>query len=328
MAGRLSIIDVGHGNAAVLATDDWVAVIDAGPGNSLLQFLIDQGITKIDEVLISHADEDHLGGLVGVLASGDFSIGRVRLNSDALKESKIWKDLAEALDDAERNGKIDFKPSLTPSDTGQFDHGQIRIEILAPTNFLAMRGPGSDDRQGRNITTNSISAVIRVSIDGERLVLFASDIDQIGLDELVHVGATDLRAAILVFPHHGGRSGGPGTNPAQFASQICGLVQPNCVVFSIGRGVHDTPDPAVVAAVRQVVRDVRIACTQLSKHCASIEPKNMPPHLNPAFARGRERRQCCAGTLMVDLDALTTVLPNAAAHLQFIKANAPSALCQ
>src|SRR5262245_23225920 len=131
-AGRLSVIDVGHGNAAVIVSEGWAAVFDAGPGSSLVQFLIDQRVTHIDEVLISHADEDHLGGLVGVLASGRFTVGRVRLNSDAAKESKIWKDLTVALDDAERRGRIDFRPSLTTSDSGQFDRGVIRIEVLAP----------------------------------------------------------------------------------------------------------------------------------------------------------------------------------------------------
>lgn len=327
MVRHLSLIDVGHGNAAVMVSDDWVAVIDTGRGSSLIQFLVDHGIDRIDEVLVSHADEDHLGGLVGVLASGEFAVGRVRLNSDALKESRIWNDLAEALDDAQRRGNVDFRPSLTPSDTGQFDHGGVHIEILAPTNYLAMRGPGSDDRQGRKLTTNSVSAVVRVSVDGERLVLFASDIDQIGLDELVHVGTTDLRAAVLVFPHHGGRPG-VSVDPAAFAAQICGMVQPNCVVFSIGRGVHETPNPAVIAAIRHAVTGVRIVCTQLSEHCAADKPKDIPGHLNAAFARGRERRHCCGGTLVVDLENRDAVLPSADAHMAFIKLHAPTALCR
>jgi beta-lactamase superfamily II metal-dependent hydrolase len=325
MPGHLAILDVGHGNAAILRTDDWVAVIDAGPGNSLVQYLVEQGVTRIDEVLISHADEDHLAGLVGVLSSGQFSLGRVRLNSDAVKDSKIWMDLTVALDDAARNGAIDFRPSLTASDNGQFDHGPVSIEILAPTNFLATRGPGSTDRSGRRITTNSISAVIRVAVNGQRLVLLAGDVDEIGLDELAHVGTTDLGAPILVFPHHGGRAGTG--NPGAFTTRLSQMVQPTCVVFSIGRGIHGTPIPAVVEAIKRHGAHIRVACTQLSERCAATTPNLDPTHLNPAFARGREKRQCCAGTVVVDFQALGTVLPDAAVHVAFIQANAPTSLC-
>ena len=326
MAGHLAILDVGHGNAAVLKTDDWVAVIDAGPGGSLVQYLIEQGITRIDEVLISHADEDHLAGLVGVLSSGQFSLGRVRLNSDAVKESKIWMDLAVALDDAARQGAIDFRPSLTESDSGQFDHGAVSIEVIAPTNFLAQRGPGSTDRSGRRVTTNSISAVIRVAINGQRLALFAGDVDEIGLDELAHVGRTDLGAPILVFPHHGGRAGTG--DPGAFAARLSQMVQPTCVVFSIGRGIHGTPIPAVVEAIRRHGANTRIACTQLSEHCAAMTPNLAPTHLHAAFARGREKRQCCAGTLVVDFQSPDTLLPATASHVTFIHAHAPTSLCQ
>jgi competence protein ComEC len=326
MPGHLAILDVGHGNAAILKTDDWVAIIDAGPGSSLVQYLIEQGITRIDEVLISHADEDHLAGLVGVLSSGQFSLGRVRLNSDAVKDSKIWMDLAVALDDAARKGAIDFRPSLTASDSGQFDHGAVSIEILAPTNFLATRGPGSTDRGGKRITTNSISAVIRIAVNGQRLVLLAGDVDEIGLDELDHVGTADLGAPILVFPHHGGRAGAG--DPGAFATRLSQMVQPTCVIFSIGRGIHGTPIPSVVDAIRRHGAQIRVACTQLSEHCAAMTPNSDPAHLNTVFARGRERHQCCAGTLIVDFQRLGTLLPDATTHLAFIQANAPTSLCQ
>jgi beta-lactamase superfamily II metal-dependent hydrolase len=327
MSRRLAIIDVGHGNAAVVSYDNWLAVLDAGPGSSLLQFLTDENITHLDEVFISHADEDHIGGLVAIIASGAFTFGRIRLNSDALKESKIWSDLAVALDDAERHGRIDFIPALTTSQDGEFDHVPVRLEILGPTNFLAMRGPGGADRNGRRITTNSISAVIRLWVNGTPLAVFPGDVDQIGLDEIIAGGVADAQAAILVFPHHGGRAGA-GTDPATFAEGLCRVVRPNCVVFSIGRGQFATPDPDVVKTIRRVVADIRIACTQLSEHCAASVPRGVQPHLTGLFARGKERNHCCAGTLVVNFEALADILPSATTHLAFIRASAPTALCR
>ena len=55
---HIAILDVGHGNCAVLEDEEGVVVIDAGPGGSLLQYLEDRRIEVIDLVLLSHADQE------------------------------------------------------------------------------------------------------------------------------------------------------------------------------------------------------------------------------------------------------------------------------
>src|SRR5208282_4317051 len=94
----LSILDVGHGNCAVLV-DDKVVVIDAGPGTTLLEFLEREGIREISAVLVSHADEDHVKGLVGLVESQAVTINTIHINSDAIKESSTWSHLAYLLDE-------------------------------------------------------------------------------------------------------------------------------------------------------------------------------------------------------------------------------------
>ena len=89
----LSILDVGHGNAAVLMDTDGIVVIDCCPDTTLLEFLREERIGHIDVVLISHADKDHIRGLITLVASEACSIGRVRLNSDALKDTDLWRSL-------------------------------------------------------------------------------------------------------------------------------------------------------------------------------------------------------------------------------------------
>ena len=325
--GQLAILDVGHGNAAVIRHEGWSAVIDAGPRSALLQFLSDEGITRLDVVVISHADEDHIAGLLVLISSGAFTFGKIRLNSDAEKGSKVWDDLAKALDDAQRAGTIDFLASLTPAHNSELDNAPVRLEILGPTSYLAMKGPGAVDRQGRRITSNSISAVVRMWVGGDPIAIFPGDLDQIGLEELHAVGTTDLHARILVFPHHGGR---PGASVASgtFAAALLSAVKPECVVFSIGRGVHGTPTPEVVEAIRRMTPAPRIACTQLSEHCAQTVPAQSPSHLTALVARGRERRSCCAGTIVVDFNDPGALLPSGGDHLAFIATHAPTALCQ
>jgi beta-lactamase superfamily II metal-dependent hydrolase len=126
------VLDVAHGNSAVLVDSKGVVVIDAGTKTALLEFLLDNNIDKIDVLLLSHADMDHVAGVIGLLASGQIQLDRVYLNSDATKDSNIWNLLIYTLWDAHKKGVLYFEPSLTPHLNGKLDQGEVSIEILAP----------------------------------------------------------------------------------------------------------------------------------------------------------------------------------------------------
>lgn len=323
----LHVLDVGHGNAAVLMDGFRVAVFDAGPKSGLLEFLRDMAVAEVDVVLISHADEDHIAGLLAVVAAGTCRIRRVRLNTDSAKESEIWNDLLYELDHRQRRGEIDFLPALTSAQSGEFDSPETVIQILGPSTFLAGKGPGSTDAAGRRITTNSISAVIRVLRAGGPVALFPGDIDRVGLDDLVRNGV-QAAAPILVFPHHGGRVGSANDLRA-FVAVLCAVVQPRSVIFSIARDRrYMNPLPEVVQELRRAAPGVHIACTQLSQRCSPEIPANSPRHLAPYFARGRQSGACCAGTIAFNLDRIEAGVPILAEHQAFIRISAPTALCQ
>lgn len=322
----LTILDVGHGNSAVLADEEGVVVIDAGPRASLLQHLYDNGVSKIDVMLVSHADEDHIGGLIGILASDSVDVGCVRLNTDSLQGSDAWEDLIYELDCAAHNSEIDFNTSLTTSDSGAFDRGDISLEILGPSPYLSGKGPGGmyGGSSGSRLTTNSISAVIRISKRGRSIALLPGDLDEIGLHDLLQ-HEIDASAPVLVFPHHGGLPGKKSDMTA-FATELCDAVKPDTVLFSVGRS-SNRPRSEIVSAVRACSPDVRIACTQLSRQCADSLPKTNPSHLNNTFAKGREERKCCAGSFVIEL-LEEKLWPVHSDHKAFIIAEAPKALCR
>jgi beta-lactamase superfamily II metal-dependent hydrolase len=321
----LAILDVGHGNSAVLVDKGGVVVIDAGPGSTLLDYLNQEGITEIDVLLISHADKDHIEGTIALLASEEIIIHRVRLNSDAAKKSALWDGLLYALHKSHQAAEIDFDVSLTTRNTGDFNQGTINIEILAPNLYIAGKGPGGTDRHGRKLSPNSVSAVIRLAKNGQPIALFPGDIDAIGLESLLE-DYGDCRAEILVFPHHGGRAGSGDLEA--FATRLCKATMPHAVIFSIGRGRYNTPLPEIVAAVQRASPRARIACTQLSVHCADSLPSTEPEHLTDKFAQGREKIKCCAGTFVLNLSNIqNAILPEVSAHQRFIVTSAPSALC-
>jgi len=84
-------------------------VIDAGPGTALPEFLTEEDIRKIDVLLISHADRDHIEGVISLIESQNVTIDVIRLNTDSMKGSKLWDDLTYELDQANRAGNLQFE---------------------------------------------------------------------------------------------------------------------------------------------------------------------------------------------------------------------------
>ena len=200
---RLTVIDVGHGNSAVLVAAGHIVVFDAGPGSSLLEFLREANIAEVHEVFVSHADQDHIEGILALLGE-NIRIHNVRVNTDSLKDSELWNDLLYEIEQKRLAGETRLRIGLT-SDLEPFTFGEVVVTVLGPSPYLAGRGPGSTDSEGRAINSNSGSAVLRVGTSTERGVLFTGDLDSVGLADLERCGVS-LEADVLVYPHHGGRA--------------------------------------------------------------------------------------------------------------------------
>ena len=319
----LAVLDVGHGSSAVLFSGDEVAVFDTGPGSGLLRFLKEQKVNRIKTVFVSHADVDHIGGLVGLLAANTVAVERVVFNTDSSQRSAAWDDLTYELDARHRAGTTKFDTTIRTGDSEVF--GMVTATAAGPSTYLAARGPGSTDRSGRKITSNSISVVIRLAVGASPIALLTGDLDMVGLDNLLSVGGA-IDAPVLVFPHHGGGVGS--SNVAGFVTNLVNSACPDVVLFSIGRGRKGTPDPQVVRYLRQAAPAARIVCTQLSQHCAKARPTFTPTHLSPAFARGRMDRACCGGTILISLHHPSQITPASAGHQEFIDRAAESPLCR
>ena len=321
---HLCILDVGHGNCAVLiASEANVVIVDVGQQSALSEFLLEQQITHVQSIYLSHADADHVGALAGIIATRQVTIGRVFLNGDSSKDTKVWEDLIYELDIAHRSGALEFEVSLVSGKTEQVT-ADVRLEVLGPSRYLVAKGVGSALKSGGKIRSNSISAVITITVRDNRLAILPGDLDGVGLTDLQDK-CEDLRAPVLVYPHHGGLPGG--MDPFDFGTAILDAVSPELVVFSIGRGRYPTPNADTVRLTRTKLPETRIVCTQLSKHCSKQLNGHLPIHLSSAFARGRLEGKCCGGTVVVPLDDVAAVLPQPKLHADFIRVSANTALC-
>lgn len=327
----LLVLDVGHGSCVVLESDEELTLIDTGAGATVLEHLRAIDRTTIDLVLLSHADQDHVGALVNLLADELFSVHKVWLNSDAFKGSALWESLAYELDAQDRTAKTRVELGIREGQS--FESGPFRVEIMAPRLRLVELGAGNSDREGRRLESNSLSIVCRISVGQQPLALVPGDLDETGLSHLLDKSPPpDLTAPILVFPHHGGhvsRASNASRN-AEFAAQFVELVKPSTIVFSIGRGQHGTPRAEIVSAIRSVAPDVNILCTELSRLCAAdLLGAKDSVHLLKAVARGRNLGACCAGTIIIDQGQDGwRVRPDRQMHQAFISTNALTSLCR
>ncbi len=316
------IIDVGHGNATVVQDGCRTAVIDGGRDDTLLRFLDEHSITRIDTVIVSHVDADHFGGVSLVLSDTVFEVGKVFVNPDA-RNSDLWLDFLAVMCDASQRG-TKFFLELTRINPGKIFVGSTLLEVLGPSQGLAYRTPQARGGDGRQVSPNAMSGVVRVSDGDSMRVLLAGDIDQVGLDSLL-ADSSDLAAEVLVFPHHGGR---PGSAPAcEFARTLTSEVKPRLVVFSVSRGRSQFPRPEIVASVLNSSEDVHVACTQLSRLCAADVPDDKS-NLHTGIAKGTSENSCCAGTVSIFLNEASAFSPSLSAHDEFIDRHAPSALCR
>ena len=268
----LTVLDVGHGSAAVLADEGGVVVFDAGPrGTHVLRHIQTLGVQEVEAVFLSHADSDHIGGATTLFLDPNIRVRHVYLNPDPTKNSDAFRQLRYAMEEAETRARTVVEPSLTVST--RIQRRGASIEVLYPPATTALAGVGGRDDSGRRFTSNAMSAAIRVSFSPTASVLLGGDVETACLAEWKSRSISPLANA-LVFPHHGGLPGDVDeADAAIFAHQLTQMVQPKVVVFSIHRTRFGLPRDAVVTAILKAIQNVRFVCTQL------------PDRLRPAVMR-------------------------------------------
>lgn len=180
-------LDVGHGDATLVYTPGGDTVLVDGGDRSdyrqdgdriVVPFLLAHGLREIDYVVATHADRDHIGGLVSVVNTLD--VGTL-----VLGPASSGKPLETTLLDAARGRGT----AVWRAHKGEtFDVAGATIAVLHPEE-------GYDPGTG----TNDQSLVLHVSWPGIS-VLLPGDIEW---DAEQRVAGTSCRAAVLKAPHHG-----------------------------------------------------------------------------------------------------------------------------
>ena len=182
-AGLLSVtyLDVGEGKGILVQCDDQTMLIDGGPRESssfVVSYLNRMGIQKLDYMLTSHFDEDHLAGAVGALHN--FPVGTL-LTPDYETDTGIYDSYTEA---AEENGCEAVHPSL--GDT--FSLGSGSFQIISPVS----RGHEDENQDSMGIILKN----------GRDRFFIGGDIGLEGEQEILESGL-DIQADVMLMNHHG-----------------------------------------------------------------------------------------------------------------------------
>ncbi|MGF1776929.1 ComEC/Rec2 family competence protein [Vibrio nomapromontoriensis] len=300
---KFTVLDIGHGNCSLIESTDCFTVIDAAQGNDLQSILNDKNIIKVDDLIISHSDKDHVGGAIAILLDDSIVVDRIHLNPDGIKKTATWDDFRTAVAHSRNTHNTAVITSIN-SDSSDLIYPSYKLEVLAPSPIDCITGPGTLGEEGKLLDANSMSVVLRLIHDEEKIALIPGDMDGDTLEFLKNEEQC-LDAKILVFPHHGGRPGG--RNPHEFSKELCEKVDPDLVLFSNSRRKHNNPIPDVIAGVRQSNCGAHLACTQMSESCCPNEEYLSSEHLIDSYpSKGQLNNYSCAGSVTITLNGATT----------------------
>ncbi|MCR5155952.1 MAG: MBL fold metallo-hydrolase [Butyrivibrio sp.] len=172
----------GAADSFVLISENHVVVIDTGlesKADKLVEFLKSQGVSRIDELIITHFDKDHVGGADHIIS--EFEVGTVY----ATYHSKESDDVTEYLAALESAGLSE----TTVTQELSFEADNVIYTIYPPqqTSYA-------------DSESNNSSLVVRVNV-GENSMLFAGDAEAARINELLETAG--LESTILKVPHHG-----------------------------------------------------------------------------------------------------------------------------
>jgi competence protein ComEC len=211
--GRLTVevFDVGQGDSILIRTPDGQdLLIDGGPDGKVVERELGEALPfwdrKLDMVLLTHPDSDHLTGLFSVVER--YHAGRV---AEAPVEAET--DLAEAWQELINEKGI---PWQEVEAGGWIDLGRgARLEIL---------GPPDQPLTGTSADSNNNSLVLKLTW-GNISFLLTGDMESAGEEALLDE-RTDLRATVLKVAHHG--------SPYSTSQEFLDAVRPVVSVISVG----------------------------------------------------------------------------------------------
>ena len=220
----VSFLSVGQGDCTVLMSDGWTVLIDTGPKTPFFdggeRLVVPElrrlGVRKIDCIVITHPDADHIGGLEAVARR--YRIGRVVVSAAFQDDEKMLGRLEDA--------GVRLEQVVWVDSFAEARLGDLRLQFVAP-----QFEPGASD--------NDLSLFVRVDA-GEGSIAIIGDA---GFDEESALSVrSDWDVDLLLAGHHG--------SATSTGREWLVETSPDVVIVSCGRrNQYGHPSPEVVSRV-------------------------------------------------------------------------------
>lgn len=198
-------LDVGQGLSVLVRSGDHALLYDGGDRNHssfVVAYLKRQGITKLDYLIASHYDADHLSGLIGVLHTTEVN---TVLGPDYEHTSKTYTSFQNAVSDA---GKTVSHPTAG----SDYPLGDAYFTVIGPVKSYT--------------DSNNNSVAIRI-VNGDNSFLLTGDAETQSEEDMCRSGL-NLYSDVICPGHHGSSNA--------TTSLLLAYTQPTWAVISVGAG--------------------------------------------------------------------------------------------
>lgn len=217
--------DVGQGDALLISSQDQTMLIDVGRDpQRVSRCLSDNQIQKLDLLVLTHFDYDHVGGITGL---ADAQVEKVLISgfNDTREAVAVVQDF--------------FSTRATSMEIGYrgmtADFGGGFWEILSPS---------ANASEAENANDASIVMLINLP---ELQVLALGDLGKSAQQRIMNQGVqgriSEQKPLVLKISHHGS---------ADQSLSFHRLIKPEISVISVGENNYGHPDPQLIAQLRSI----------------------------------------------------------------------------
>lgn len=296
---RLDFINVGYGDSILVRVIDagktlHTLLIDAGDTDDsacyergrikTVDFLVQEGVERIDTLLLTHLHKDHVGGMPAVVSR--FSVGRVFAgyyppeNASFLTEklknyhegalalalgAEAWRFSVKRLQEnevpclllADHSGMIELAPDLTLYYIQGWDNGNGRQKEILDLLFQPGHLPAEQDLLHLDRFINNLSIVAILEYQGERIALLGDVYLNFWRKHKI-----PERCRIVKLPHHG--------HADAVDAELLQKIDPEWIVISVS---NERTDNCPCVSLEQMAGTRKIICTDAVQRLDSFGGK-------------------------------------------------------